>query len=223
MPLQQSALTTWPVVQAALGHSDAAQQARTERLIDSVSVAMAQEIGRTVQRTAGIVERHGSDGFPRLFLRRLPVSSISAIVRLAQDGSIAETFTTTSYEIENASLGWVYREGGWPATGEPKGGFTPGIQSRGPPRESIRVTYTAGYITPYQSSTEGGAVGTRDLPFDLEEACIQSVIALANRYGSEHNITTNAVTDRQTTWEPIKGGLLLPMTIAVCERYRTVV
>jgi hypothetical protein len=56
----------------------------------------------------------------------------------------------------------------------------------GSERKILRVVYDAGYVTPAQVDTgNGGFAGQRDLPFDLEHACVQTVASMSARYGQK--------------------------------------
>lgn len=179
MALIAGALTTVRELESELGLDAGTDVRAVERAINAASAEVARIAERVLHRVSGAVDRVEGHGGSLLVLPRAPVAAISAIAVLADDGStVEETYDATSYDLQDADAGIVFRAMGWPWTATRRAGVS-GAPVAGSERASIRVTYTAGWITPYQASATGGSVGTRDLPYDLEEACL---IAAVTRY-----------------------------------------
>jgi hypothetical protein len=230
MAVTTHALTRLTTVQTELNLGASDHVTALERMIDAASYAMEQAAGgRHFERTSGIVERVRGTGGLRLILSRTPIVSITSIERLNIDGTVAETYSASTYEIEDANAGFVYRDAGWPWTG------AGALDIAGSPlpwteRASLRVTYTAGWITPQQAAD---SVGTRDLPFDLEEATILATLALYRRRGADRSITNTTTNEASVNYAGAEQGNtligsepngILPLeSLAVAKRYRRIV
>lgn len=178
MSLPTSALTTVAAVREIVG--DAMGTGRIERSIQAVSTAMARYAGITWEYAASIVEFHKGNGLCELYLGRRAVTSLTSVyidseaqtLATLDSGSLtpADINTSTVYRTTSGDeLGVLLRYGGWPIASGVWGDLTgqPNIspEARG---TNIRVVYAGGYVTP-------NGVGTRNLPYDLEEACIREV------------------------------------------------
>ena len=234
MPLSNYALTLTDTAKAevSIAAADSTQDALVQEKINAISRAMSRESGRLFHQTVGFVERVPGLGGPRLYVNRRPLISITEIALLDQAGSVVHTYDPTEYEIEQdraaeeaGAQGIIYRQAGWPDTARRWAGFTGKVMA-GTEHASIRVTYTGGWITPYQASASspdvypGGPLGTRTLPEDLEQACLDSFVSLWKRRG--HNQAVQAESNEQVnvSYES-KNGILLRSTIDVCRKYKT--
>jgi hypothetical protein len=223
VPLAELALTDTATARSVLGLIDSSQDALIQLLINAVSEAMSHEIRRPVHYRAGIVERVPGFGGCRLRVSGRPILSIASIDLLDIDGTVIETYASDSYEIEDSDglLGMIYRPAGWPDTARQNAGFTlkpmPGTE-----RSSIQVTYTAGWITPFQANAleHGTSLGTRTLPYDLEYGCLESVASLWRRRGHDLARLSESTQDGEQISYEAKEGILLRSTIKLCERYR---
>lgn len=218
MTLTSYALTTYETVRDELGLSGAEHQTRIERLINSVSRQMATVASREFHRQAGLVERYGVSNQMRLFTHQAPIVSITSITEVDSDGVVANTINASTYEVEDARAGSLYRVGGWGDTA-PYVGAVSDARLYGQERRSIEITYTCGWITPFQASTAGGAVGTRDLPEEIEEACIWSVVSLYSRGGRDLNITSRTNQEQSISFREGRS-FLLAETHAVARSYK---
>lgn len=228
MALTVHALTKWETVRDELGQTGTANQTVFERIVNAVSEAIEMVAGgRHFERGAAIIERVRGNGTSRLILSRTPIVSIASIERLNQDGTVAETYTASTYEIENAAAGFVYRADGWPWTGQSASDIA-GSPLPWTERASLRVTYAGGWIAPPQ---DNGTTLIRDLPADLEEAAILSAVSLFRRRGQDRQITGQNVTDGPSVnyRSPPEGnvligsepaGLLVQEALDVARKYR---
>lgn len=228
MTLSARALTTLATLKTELGISGSDSDTRLERMIEATSEAMSREAGgRIFQREAGAIHKIAGYGYPRLILPSAPVVSIASIVLIDSDGTVIYTYASTDYAIEDANNGFVRNDGLWASTA-PEG---PGIDKRqlpGEERFGYKVTYTAGWITPWQAdaSYPGGSVGTRNLPYELEEACIQSA-GVWFRTSQRDPTIQSQTTERQTTvygafssQAEKRAGVLTLEAQAIAKRYR---
>jgi len=124
---------------------------------------MSDLIVRKTQRTFAlerVTEKLPAKGGLKIVLERVPIVTIHDV---KFNGS---TVSSTSYSIDNADAGILFRDIGWTTTQL----FTHDI-TRIPLSEGRRhweFDYTAGYITPGLLSTAGDP----NLPADIERACL---------------------------------------------------
>lgn len=227
MPVDSTlALTTYETARDVIGlgnDSPTASLVHIERIINAVSEAMAKAAGRPFVRATVASEAHGSNCGPRLFLRRTPVVSVSAVTEVSTDGvTVAGTFDTSSYYIEDAEAGFLTMRSGWPGTQfYPSSG---GVDMLLPdePERRIRVAYVGGYITPELVRLDGLEVTpeglVRTLPYDIEEACLASVASVLRRSGQDRNIVSENTQTIAKSWRE-SSDLLTAETLKVCHRY----
>lgn len=210
--LAASSLTTLDAVKAdlAIGTLDTSNDAVLERIINAASEAAAKYCGRKLHYEAVTSERVKGFATTRLMLRRTPVAAVTSIVI---DG---ETVDATTYYVEDADVGFVYRASGWDWTAPYRSGLAAPDKSAGDEEGLFLVTYTGGWVTPVQNGTGSPAL-VRSLPYDIEEAIIMAVAAEWRRRGKRQGLDTETEDQAQAVW----GGNLLPSaSIAVLKRYR---
>lgn len=207
-------LTTVAVVADVLGVS--ASDARLPRLIGAASDAIRAHLGRPqLHYSAAFVERlPGQLEQVRLWLGLPVVTSVASVV--LPDGS---TLSASEYSLEESA--YLYRAAGWPYTGLVRAGLLYDAAAVGTERPSIVVTYAGGWVTPAQS-------GTRTLPYDLEEAAVQTVVAMYRRMGTDPTIASESLGDYSVTYKNPNaivgvGGLLPDAVLAQLDRYRRLV
>lgn len=242
MPLTSGALTTWATAQAEMGIASG-QRSVIERMINAISAAMSQAaLGRTFEFKSGIIETvNGLGGF-HLVLDRAPIKRVASVSLLNPDGSIAYTYDQSTYTVENAGAGILYRTSGayglasgystgatgvygrmmgWPNLAQPADDI------RGSPqptteRPAIQVVYDAGWITPAQDVDAGGnTVGLRDLPYDLEEACLIGVETIYARRGRSRDISSETTQASSISYRlpDTEYGILPPEVAKVAKNY----
>lgn len=160
--LSTSALTTYERAKARLNATgaqlvDLTDQESVEALVNAVSDAAANYCGRGLAKLAR-TEPYAPPRGCRLPLNAPIIASVSAVTLDGQP--------ITDYAIEDATQGWLWRDGGWcgetyeaAAYGSVTGATIPGTAQR-----VLSVTYLAGYVTPPQaaaSPTGGASLGTR--------------------------------------------------------------
>lgn len=180
---------------------------RLPRLISVASEAIARHLDRQLHYVAAITEKVKGYGRPRLLLNVTPIVSIASVT--LDDGSVV-----TDYVREDDVAGILYRRAGWPNTGLSRGGLPPGNDpAPGTQEPSITVVYAGGWVTPAQA-------GTRTLPYDIEEACIQTVVGLYRGNGRDQDVASEGLGDYSVSYrEPSVGGVLPEKVLPLLARY----
>mgnify|MGYP000566108231 CR=1 FL=1 len=217
MALTAVALTT---VDALRTHLCASDSALSDPRAESLIIAASRELmrlagGRHFERGAGLVHDVEGYGTQEISAPRFPIASITSVALLsASDGTVTSTYDSTDYRISNAEAGLVYRAYGWPWTtisGDSiRGGGAPGHEAK-----LIRLTYDAGWITPHQATAAGGSLGARDLPEDIEQACLDGAALLYHQDGRDRSITSERLGNASVTYAAsslTQGGSWLPMS-----------
>ena len=174
--------------------------------IDEASAFIERYTGfRFPQET--VVEKLGSDGGHRLILSRRPIKSITSI---KYKGALVDS---SLYEIEDAMAGFVWRnDSKWKNTIEVAGGIVNKLY--GPPSQDYEVEYVAGYIVPEDTSA------TRDLPFDIERACIELCKLYYYRQKADPMVRRERIGD-SFVWYQDSGDRSLPPHIkAILDRWK---
>jgi hypothetical protein len=202
--LAANALTTLATMQAELRTTAVADENPIERLINVASDAIEKYCGRGFYKLE-TTERVFCNGDRRVILQRTPITSTAAEMVVTNDGS-----AITSHEVEDATLGFLWLDSGWPAADLVAEGVScepiPGSAQR-----VLTVKYTGGYVTP-------SGTGTRNLPYDLEQACIDTVASLWRRRGVDRAAPTfdaqNDAIGRAS------GGIIPGAVLPTLNRYR---
>jgi hypothetical protein len=173
MAVAANALTTSATAIAEISGSSGSTST-IERLINVASEAIATYCGREFQlksRAEYHVPPHGE----RLLLKNFPVvtSSPGAAITVSLDGT-----SITDFTLEDADTGILRLVGGWGGTSYDLAvdGSVAGAYQYGSGRRVLLVTYYGGYVLPNDT-------GTRTLPYELEQACIDTVASLWRRRG----------------------------------------
>lgn len=167
MPLSVHALTTVSSVRSALVGRDVPppeHDPELEALINATSEAIERYCGRHFEERT-VTSRLSGNGRQWLLLPEYPVRSVAQV--------LVGGVQVTDYDMEPSSdypglySGRLYREAGWPS-GRPLMTFPP-YPHPWAASHNIEVTYVAGWKLP--------ASPARDLPYDIERACIDLVVA----------------------------------------------
>jgi len=204
MPLQINALTTISTVETELSLTAAAQDAELTRYIDTASDQIERYVNRKLYYGAAIVEKVAGSGDAFLWISRTPLSSITSVVWLGD----SSTITGSTYEIWEADQGSIYRSAGWNDTK---------ISATATDNTRYQVTYVGGWITPQQDADDGAL--TRDLPWDLETACISLVVGLWRQKGADRTIRSESVLNTSVHYERHAGGID-PSVRAILDTYK---
>lgn len=212
MPLAANALTLLATLKGELGTVSAAD-AVLERIINAASDVIEQYVGRKLYRSTIVDERVKGHGGPRIFLDRTPVVSISAITY------DSETVDATSYYVENADAGLVYRRVGWVWTALYRPNEAAPGQQVGSEEGLFLVDYVGGWITPHQETAAGGSVGARNLPYDIEQVCLDTCVQMVRNRGKYSNLQTETEMQEDATW---RGNMIPTPAQRHLKRYRRI-
>lgn len=196
MALEAYALTTVAAAKDELGIKDDAQNPVLERLIHTASSLVARHCNRVLHYEAALQELVPGYGRQLLFLSRTPVVSVATI---SLDGT---TVDSSTYSLRSGLAGLVYREAGWEWTA----GYAPGLVGpalvAGSEAARYLVTYAGGYVTPVQAS---GPL-TRNLPYELEQACLYTVVHMHRLRGKPKAAMVETADADKDVW----AGLGIP-------------
>lgn len=205
--MADSDLTLPATVATELAGGVLSSDARLPRLIAMASAVIASHLGRRCHYGATITEKVKGYGRPRLLLDVTPIVSVASVT--LDDGTVVTDFTR-----ENDAAGFLYRRGCWPSTGLTRGGLPPGNDpAPGTEESSITVVYAGGWVTPAQAAALVSPP-TRTLPYDIEEACIQTVIDRYRGNGRESDLASESLGDYSVSFrapDPSRGmGGIIP-------------
>ena len=202
MALNSNALTTISTVETELKLTADAQDAELTRYIDTASDQIERYVNRKLYYGAAIVEKVAGSGDAFLWISRTPLSSITSVVWLGDDSTV----TSSTYEIWEADQGNLYRSAGWNNTKISANDYT-----------RYQITYIGGWITPQQDADDGAL--TRNLPWDLETACISMVVGLWRQKGADRTIRSESVLNTSVHYERHDGGID-PSVRAILDTYK---
>jgi hypothetical protein len=175
MALTAAALTTLAKANAEIGTSG--EDDLVEQLIEAISSRIATYCNRTFYFEEDISESIGGYGGTQLVVARPPIVDITSI---ALDGN---TVSSEYYSYPNADAGIIYHELGWDNTALASGSWVTVDKLAGTENPIYVVTYDGGYVTPQQAVDD--VTLTRNLPLDLEDACLEWVNARYQRKGKD--------------------------------------
>lgn len=187
--LSAHALTTLEELKSELLISGNTEDSYLARLINSASDAIRSYCGRDFAKDRRTEKRSGS-GTPLLLLPLYPIAEVDSVI---VDGA---ALSPDSYDID-AKMGALIRVGGiWPASSE----------------RNITVTYTGGYVTPVQAAADPDL--TRNLPYDIEEACIVTAATWASHRSTPRDATTLQVEQIRVTFgERDRQPAMIPLAV----------
>ena len=200
MALATNALTMISTVETELSLTADAQDAELTRYIDTASDQIERYVNRKLYYGSAIAEKVAGSGDAFLWISRTPLSSITSVV---YDSS---TVGSSTYEIYEADQGSIYRSAGWNDTKISATDYT-----------RYQVTYVGGWITPQQAADDVAL--TRNLPWDLETACISIVVGLWRQKGADRTIRSESVLNTSVNYERHAGGID-PSVRAILDTYK---
>lgn len=214
-----TALTTLATVKTELGILDSSLDDVIARLINAASVRILRATGRRrLAYSAAYVEDVAGYGTGSLVLSLTPVRSVAS---LSFDGS-AQTTSDLELPAFNAGEdndGIVRRSGGFLWTAATAGESVTGQGVIGSERRLYRVTYAGGFICPGQA-TAGPPALVRDLPEDLEQACIDLVTSLYRRRGRDQGITAESILGESVAYDTTAGDMPASVWTAIAPYMR---
>lgn len=205
--MADSDLTLPATVATELAGGVSLSDPRLPRLISVASAAIARHLDRQLHYVASITEKVKGFGRPRLILDVTPIVSVASVT--LDDGTVV-----TDYVRENDLAGLLYRRAGWPDTGLSRGGLPPANDGApGTQEPSITVVYAGGWVTPAQS-------GTRTLPYEIEEACVQAVVGLYRGNGRDPEVASESLGAYSVSYRGQAGGILPDKVLPLLAAYR---
>ena len=151
--------TELATVKEELGISGVDEDARLTRMIAVASAAIDSYCNQKFHYQEAIEEKLASAGSHILMVSRTPLVAISSIT---YDGAGVQA---SDYEIYDNKAGLIYGHYGCLHTGHRQRSLS---MPHGPnPRKLYTVTYSGGYKLPGDAE--------RDLPYDIEQACLELV------------------------------------------------
>lgn len=183
MPLSIAALTTPARVFDELDIEDDAGvlRARVETYIEETSDLVAAIIGRPIHYDGAVAERLEGPGGVHLLVARTPVVAIADVA--FNDSSVG----VDGVVVVDASIGKLYRSGGWPWTAALQRGpsWHPAPGTEAP---SITVTYAGGWVTPRQATPSL----PRTLPHSIEGAVLRLITARWRGRGNDPRLASSS-------------------------------
>lgn len=178
-------------------------------LISSLSDYISSRCNRVFTYSAAWVENLPAYASTRLIVKHTPVVSITSITY--NGGTIA----STEYTLADTGKGWIYRATGWYWTASffSNVGHDPYVGSEG---DLYAVTYVGGYVTPQQAVD---SVGTRNLPYDLEDACVQAVVSRYQSRGQDRRIMQESLLSASVSYRDVDE---IPEVASAIRRYRRI-
>lgn len=214
--LVANALTTVERVCRALGIAVPTGDALTdlEQQIAQASDAIARYCDRNFLK-ATVTEKVRGYGSQVLRLSRYPLVSITSVTL---DGTAVDSsaWDTTPQEDDAARGELRHLTGCWEWTADFDRDSAAPEQRARTERPLYTVVYVGGYVLP------GGS--PRTLPYDIERACIQTVVALYRSEGQDRTIVSETVMSASRTYARGTGagdvGILPADAAQLLERYR---
>lgn len=204
------ALTKLSEVKGDLGITDTSKDAVIERMILAASEAIQVYCDRKFRKET-VAEKHRPSGTLRLVLDRTPIVSLTTI---DDDGSAIDM---TTVGIEHAGAGIIRKDSPWVHNDTALADSVAVDRLVGTGEKVLTVTYVAGYVLP------NDATGTRNLPYDIEEACLDAVVTNYRKRGVDSTIISETVGDASQTFSTTGdsvGRLLPPSVLTTLNRYK---
>ena len=197
MDLTERALTTLTAVKSELGISleDTAQDDILIRRINAVSDQIIKYCGRYFHFEQ-VVEKVAGHAGRNILVSRTPIVELVEV-------KIGDT-TINDAVVGDAKAGVLFRRSSWPWSVAKASPYSadpyPGSE-----RQNIEVTYTGGYVTPYQ--VEQDATLTRTLPYDLEQLVLDAVAGSYLSKGEDKSIVSESLMSASYKYDRRSGGL----------------
>lgn len=224
MPVLPSSFTTTEIVQELLGESTGNNVGFIERIINGVSQAMRQRIGRPLHYATNHSDSVACLDGINLFVDTYPLTSITSIVLRDFSGATVETYDPSQYNILDGSIGQI--QGYFQSTQHHLHHIAARVPV-GSAEPRYLVTYAGGYVTPAQLDADNLLSAQAQLPADIHEAALQSIVARFKDRTRNSNVASASVPGVSLGFRNpnqligIGPSYLLPETISVCDAYRT--
>lgn len=195
-PASSIRLTSLEFVKAELNITDQTSDLQIRRIINQASSFIQSYTNRVFCRET-VTETLGANGDVLLILERTPIVSVNAI---SFDGT---TIGSTTFSIEDADAGFLFRDVGWQDTQIWRSDIT--LQPTHRFRKKWSVSYTAGYIC--HASTDTGEL---NIPDDVERAATDLVKSWYLSREQDSNVKRERTGDASETRFDNKESFGLP-------------
>ena len=178
----------------------------------AASEAAVKYLGRAINFKAGTVDKLPGRNTPWLYLSRTPVTAVNTV------NINDELLTTDDFEIESLDRGLLYRAALWPQIGTGRGNISGGSIS-GYEESNVDVDYDGGWVTAPGSAILAGTPA-RTLPFDIEQAGLDTAVTFIKGRGRDKDIVTRSAEGGQGSYSQVIG---LPVNVRrILDQYRRV-
>jgi len=209
MALPANALTTVETVAAEVSGISKDDTAAVERLLGVASDAIERFCNRSFCHAVVTDERYKATDTHRLVLRRRPVLSIESIT---VDGSVIDS---AGYYIESAEAGIIWLDSSLVRYEYPPRGSMSQDGVPGSDEANVLVSYTGGYVTSAQET----AGLPRTIPYELEQAAIDTFASLWRRRGVD--LRSGAFDGENTAIGRGIGGVIPGPVIPTLKRFQS--
>lgn len=217
MALVANALTTIERSAAALSIAVPTGDALTnlEQMIAQCSDAIEAFLDRKLSKTT-VTERVKGYGGQVLRLSRYPLVSITSVT-LSGSSVDSSAWDATPQEDDAAQGVLRHLTGDWDWTADWDAGAAAPEQRAGTERPLYTVVYVGGYVLP------GGS--PRTLPYDIERACLLTVVALYRNEGRNRDIVSETVMSASRTYadrtgSTSPGGIIPEDALPLLDKYK---
>jgi hypothetical protein len=224
MALPANALTTVETLAYELDietpASRSAAEADLERRIGVASTAIEGYCGRHFAE-ATVTEAVPGHGTQYLTVSRTPVTEITSI---SYDGEAVDAEDYDATEKEKAAGLIRSLAGDWYDTALLAASPSP-LPLGGTEQPDYTVEYVGGYVLPKDATEDS----PRTLPHDLEEACIQTCVALYRQKGRDQSILSESLMSSSRSYAGSTsntaigrglGGIIPDAVVPLLEKYR---
>jgi hypothetical protein len=206
-PAVHKELTTLLSVKNELGITGSSSDRELISFIEQASDWIGSYCGRTFAKETVVETRDASGGLFMVLTRR----PIITITQVTLDGS---TISSTTYTIDDANAGLLFRSIGWTSTqlGRHYVEKFPLLHGK----RDWSFTYTAGYVTP------GSTDSQRNLPYDIEMAAVQLTKALYVARRDDPMVIKQVVGEASETRANSQGWGVPPTVIRSLDKWRSI-
>ncbi len=202
-------LTSLEFIKSELAIDDQDSDLQLRRFIDQASSFIPSYTNRVFCKET-VIETLGANGDAILILERTPIVSISAI---SFDGT---TISSTTFSIEDADAGFLFRDVGWQDTQIWRSDIT--LRPTHRFRKKWSVSYTAGYVC------HGSTQGDQNLPADIERAATDLVKSWYLSREQDSNVKRERTGDAsETRFDNKESAGLPPGVMRLLAPYRRLV
>lgn len=222
--LATNSLTTLATVRDELRLPDDSLDDTLTRYINAATDAIERHCDRSFYFQSSRIDKLKGQGTQFLVATKTPIITI---VTLTVDVPVIEgpLVEGDGFVLQDQGTdGIIFREAGWPWRTAIAGPIT-NDPANGEERDNITLTYDCGYVTPKQVDDDQALPVplniVRTLPYDLEDACVQTVVARYFAKGQDQRVKSEKLLSGSVTYrDNAEGSGGLPSAVvAILEPY----